>query len=410
MSAFDDKELLLQGIELGVFRFLTKPVNVEEFAEVLYKAILEIKHEQHTKLFYSHLKNIFDYQSSMLLMLHEKDLVLANDMFLEFFDYECVKECKKSFYDIGEKFLAHNQFLYNHDEVNVVDTLLLNPQKLFHVKVASRDDSLKHFIVKYQEIPEKEGYGVLSFDDITELNLLELFDSKQNRKDTQVLNTKAMLNLLEVIERNGAEIEMHNYYKGLSITNSARIVEIKEDSISLKMSYIQLKAIQLEEKTYFISSALPDVVQATEILKISFAKEEVELKSLSFVKTSPLERATIRVVPDERQSASLFLGKNKYQGDIEIEDISLDAIRLKLQSLPAGLNEESEIILDIVLELERKPLIINTAARLFKKSESQHSFSIVFMFKELKNSALVDYITTRQRELIREIKRMQNGY
>ncbi len=58
MSAFDDKELLLEGIELSIFRFLKKPVSVVELSDVLYKAILEIKHENNTQIFYVHLKNI----------------------------------------------------------------------------------------------------------------------------------------------------------------------------------------------------------------------------------------------------------------------------------------------------------------------------------------------------------------
>ena len=80
MSAFDDKELLLQGIEFGVFRFLKKPVNVTELSDVLHAAVLEIKHENNSKIFYTHLKNIFDYQSSMVVMLNDSKIVLANDM------------------------------------------------------------------------------------------------------------------------------------------------------------------------------------------------------------------------------------------------------------------------------------------------------------------------------------------
>jgi len=409
MSAFDDKELLLQGIELGIFRFLTKPVNVTELAEVLQKAILDIKHEQNTKMFYSYLKNIFEYQSSMVVMLHNKELVLANDIFLEFFDFECMSECKESLLEIAKQFLPHDSFLYNSQDRDAVETLLSHPQKLFHIKLKSSDETLRHFILKYQIIPEKEGYGILSFDDVTELNLLELFDASQSKKDTKILNAKAMYNLLKVIQRNSSKVDIHNYYKGLSITNSAVITEIREQSIVLRTSYIQLKAIQLEQKAFICSSALPHVVEAKEVIKMSFEKQEVELKLLSFVHTSPIQRATIRVVPSDKQTVSLFLGKNKFHGDISIEDISLDAVKLKLSALPAGLDEDSDIVLDIVLELDKKPLIINTKASMLRKSESKYSFSVVFMFEELKKSILVKYITKRQMELIREIKGMQNG-
>ena len=80
--------------------------------------------------------------------------------------------------------------------------------------------------------------------------------------------------------------------------------------------------------------------------------------SLHFVKTSPITRKTIRVVPDGKQSVSLFIREGKFHGDCEIEDISLDAVKIKMNALPAG---------------------------------------------------LVKYITKRQMALIREIKGMQNG-
>jgi hypothetical protein len=330
-------------------------------------------------------------------------------MFLDFFDFECMSECHKSIGEISEQFLLHDGFLYNDGEKSAEEEILAHPQKLFHIKLKDRDDKFHHFILKYQEIPEKEGYGILSFDDVTELHLLELFDAKQNTKDAKIINSKAMYNLLEVIQRNSSKVDLHSYYKGLSITNPALITEIKEQSILLKTSYIQLKAIQLEQKVYIYSSALPHVVQAEEIVKISFEKQEIELKSLSFVHRSPIERSTIRVKPTEKQTVSLFLGESKFHGDCEIEDISLNAVRLKLSALPAGLDEESTIVLDMVLELDKKPLIINTKAKMLRKSESKHSFSVVFVFEDLKKSSLVKYITKRQMELIREIKGIQNG-
>ena len=69
MSAFDESEYLYKAIEVGVFRYLKKPVNVNDFVDVLYSCIQEIKKEQNSQLFNAHLKNIFNYQSSIVVML-----------------------------------------------------------------------------------------------------------------------------------------------------------------------------------------------------------------------------------------------------------------------------------------------------------------------------------------------------
>lgn len=172
---------------------------------------------------------------------------------------------------------------------------------------------------------------------------------------------------------------------------------------------MQQKAVQIEQKLLILSSALPQALECSVVEKISFEKQELVLSGLRFVSSSPVTRQTIRVVPEGKISVSLFVGENKFHGDVEIEDISLDAVKLKMNALPAGFSDESDITLDIVLELDKKPLIINTKAEFFRKSESKHSFHVVFKFIKLQKSGLVKYITKRQMALIREIKGMQNG-
>ena len=409
MSAFDDKEYLLKGIELGVFRFLKKPVNLTELADVLYLALEAIKHESNTKLFFTHLESIFNYQSSMVIMLNEARPVLANQMLFDFFGVDSVEEFKEIYGDISKVFMEHDGFLYNNKEENALDRLRISDKKLFHVKVKNHKGEIKHLIAKYQIIPEKNGYGILSFDDVTELKLLKLFDEKQTNLDVKEQDVQAMFDLLEVIQRNSAKIELHNYYKGLSITNDGVITDTQNSTLTLKTNYLQQKAIQFEGKTIIVSDALPHAIECSTIVKLKFDNQSVEIKNIKFIKSSPVTRKTIRVVPEEKHTASLFLGENKFHGDVRIEDISLDAVKLQLNALPAGLQAGDEVHLDLVLVLDKKPLIINTAATMFRKSESRHSFSVVFVFKESKHGDLVKYITKRQMAIIREFKGLQNG-
>ncbi len=409
MSAFDDKEYLFQAIELGVFRYLQKPVNVSDLADVLLLALEEIKHERNSKIFYTNLQNIFNYQSSMVVMLNETKPILANQIFLDFFDVDSLEEFVETFENISKQFMQHDGFLYNTQEISAVNILRMNEKKLFHIKIKNQKDEIKHLIAKYQIIPEKSGYGILSFDDVTELRLLKLFDEKQTNLDEKEQDTQAMFDLLKVIERNSAKIELHNYYKGLSITNDAVITNTQKGTLTLKTNFLQQKAIQFEGKTIIVSDALPHAIECTTVVKIKFDNQSVELKNIKFIKTSPITRQTIRVVPEEKHTASLFLGENKFHGDVSIEDISLDAVKLKLNALPAGLQNGNEVNLDLVLQLGKKPLIINTKATMLRKSESRHSFSVVFIFKNSKKNQLVKYITKRQMAIIREFKGLQNG-
>ena len=409
MSAFDDKETLLKFIELGVFRFLKKPVNITELSDVLHAALQELKHERDVNLFHMHLKSIFNYQSSMVLMVEDEKPILANQILLDFFNVETIEFFRKEIPDLGAKFMPHDGFLYENGVVEWLNLLKNNEKKLYHVKMQTLEGKIKHFILKYQAIPEKQGHGILSFDDVTELNLLKLFDQKSTTSDVKYQDTKALYNLLEVIQRNSAKVQLHNYYKGLSITNDAVITRVWPDKIELKTTYLQQKAIQYEQRTILVSEALPKTLSCGAVINIMFEKQTVEFKDLAFVETSPIARKTVRVTPEGNQSASIFIGENKFQGEVIIEDISLDAVKLKLDYLPPGLAKGSEVTLDFVLELDKKPLIINTRAMLLRKSESMHSFGLVFLFDNVKKNDLVKYITKRQMSIIREFKGLQNG-
>lgn len=402
MSAFDDKEHLYNAINAGVYRFLKKPVNISELSDTLLDALLDLKHEMNIKLFHTHLQNVFNYQSSMVLMVNGTKPILANEMFLEFFDYKNVENLKQNFENFSTKFLEHSGFLCNQEGLEWINTLQGNNAKLFHIKLKDKENELRHFILKYQAIPEKNGYGILSFDDITELNLLKLFDAKESEDEAE--DMQAIKNLLQVIKDNSAKITMHNYYKGLSVTNDAIISKVKDSSVIVKTSYLQQKAIKLEKKTLIVAKALPRVLELNKVLDIDFDKQEVELASFKFIKTSPIDRKTVRVVPIGKQSVSVFVGENKLQGDIAIEDISIDAIKLSIDALPAGLVLGTEVYLEIVLELNKQPLIIKTKAKMYRKQESKSNFSIVFIFDESKKGDLLKYIAKCQMAIIREFK------
>lgn len=411
MSAFDDKEYLYQAIEIGVFRFIKKPVNLTELTEILYAAITTIKEEENSKVFDSQLQNISNYENSMVLMLENEKILLANQIFLDFFRVENIDQFMEEYGDFGNLLIEHETFLYNKADKNWLEELHANNQKLYHVILLAQDKTLKHFILKYRAVEHKNGFATVSLDDITELNLLKLFNTKEFNSNDAINNTQSLCDLLGVIQRNGEKVHLHNYYKGLSITNDAIITNISNEKITLKTNYLQQKAVQFEQKSLIVSDALPYTISCDKLVRMNFEQQNVEFVNLHFIATSPTTRKTVRVTPEENHTISLFIEERKFHGDIKILDISLDAIKLELNALPAGLKEENEVVLDMVLNVDKQNIIINTKAIVLRKDENKRSFSIVFGFKfeANKKSTLVKYITNRQMSIIREFKGLQNG-
>ena len=406
MTAFDDKEYLYKSIELGVFRYLKKPVSLSDLTHALNDAILKIIQERELELFHDYMRNIFDYQSSLIVMFKNSQMLLSNQPFKDFFDVDNVDEFLVRYGDLGYLLLEHDGFLYNTPGRDWFSEISANDQKLYHAKIKNKEGQVRHFFLKYQLVPEDDSLAILSFDDVTELNLLRLFDNKKTRNDEIEQDKKAIYNLLEAVHRNGAKVQLYNYYKGLSITNNAFVVDVGEDMVSLKTNFTQQKAVRFEQQTIILSDAFPYALLCSKIVNVNMEKQSISLRDLKFIAHSPVERATIRLVPEDRHTVSLFMKDAKYQGLTRIEDISLDAVSLRVDALPPGIEREIEAYIDMVLEVDKVPFILNVKATLLKKIENRHSYSLVFLFDFSKDqkSKLMKYITKRQMAIIREFK------
>lgn len=411
MSAFDDKEKLLSYINLHVFHFVKKPVKLTTLTKVLHEALKSLEYEWNKNIFQAQLKKIFNYQSSMIVMLRDGKPIIANQPFLDFYGISNIQELNKNYSDIGEKFLKFENFLYSSADENWHKILSKDCSKIFNVKMNDKEGNPKHFILKCRKVPEDEGCEIISFDDITELNLLDLYTKKQEKSDPIEKYNKSIYDILKAIQRNNAKLSVHNYYKGLSITNDAELVLVKDSSFVIKTSHMQQRAILADGSCLIVSEALPYDILSTDVKKISFDEQTVELENNRFVSTSPDKRETVRLEPEATHKVALFIHGEKYQGDVSIADISIKAVKLRLGALPAGLHKDDKVVIDMVFTMDRKPININTKASLFRKSEREKSFDLVFMFEDdaQVRETLVKYIAKRQMAIIREFKGLQNA-
>ncbi len=408
-TAHDEIPLLHRSIELGVFDYLIKPLKLDTILETLMRCVNVLDGARHQKIFNMNLHTVFNYQNNLLLLLHAHTVVMANQPCLDFFGVTTVEELKNKFKTFDQLLLAHNGFLYNHNEIDWFDEISSHTGKLFNTKIATIDGVPHHFILSFQSIPEKEGYSVLSFNDVTELGLLKLYDPNAVERERLSKDEKIVRGLLEMAMRNGAKVKVHNFYKGLTITNDGLIVTMEEKNVSLKTPYIQLKAIQLSDTFYLTSDLFPMSIEAKGIQRIDFDDQSVQFSHYTLAETSPIRRDTIRVVPDGTLQVTILYEGRKYESDVKILDVSIQGMRVEFSLLPSGFAANNQVILDMVITESLRPIIINTAATVFRITEANHRFEVVF-FYELHaqgKKALIDYVAKRQLVLIREFKGLQ---
>lgn len=409
-TAHNENELLHDAIRLGAFDYLIKPITIQNILDVLVRCADVFRSEMHQKLFHMYLNNIFNYQQNLVSLIHREEVVMANQQFLDFFAASSIEIFQKTFADFKNLLLEHSGFLYNHDSIEWFHEVKSNPGKLFNVKLGDVYGSSHHFVLNLQIIPDKEDYFILSLNDVSELNLLKLFDASAVEKEAIQKDQKALLGLFEMAKRNNAKITLHNLYKGLSIVNDGIIDSIDEKVISIKTSFLQLKAIQYEKRVVLVSDIFPMFIELSNIKKINFEQQVVSFETYRMSSTSPTRRQYMRVPPEEESRATILYQGHRFDTDVSLIDVSVVAAKLSISSLPSGFQLDSIIILDLILG-KTQPIIINTEAKVFRIVEQSHHYEVVFMYEVhgQKQKNLVDYIAKRQLTLIREFKGMQHG-
>lgn len=408
-TAHDELDFLHRSIKIGIFDYLTKPLKIDTLVETFTRCVDTLTESFHRKIFNANLHAVFNYQNNLVLLLHERNVVIANQPCLDFFNVPSIEALRKRFHSFGEILLEHKSFVYDHESMQWFEHISSHPGRVFNVKIADSQDISHHFILTFQSVPEKEGYAVLSLNDVTELGLLKLYDSNAVEQESIVKDEKTVRALIEMAMRSGAKLKVHNLYKGLNITNDGLVIDIDKKKITLKTPYVQLKAMQHENIFYLTSELFPMAILAEGIKRIDLEDQSVVFDHYRLVQTSPTRRETIRVSPDKNITVTVLYEERKFEVDLEIMDVSLRGMRIQFPSLPAGFTEKHSVILDIVISGDVHPLIINTSAEVFRIGEMNHRFEVVFIYdlNPQGQKIMIDYIAKRQMILIREFKGIQ---
>lgn len=407
LSAFDEKEYLHEAIEVGVFRYVSKPTKVPLLIDALYAAAVAINSERNKRIFENQLKDIFNYQNNLLIMLKDGEPAIVNQQFLDFFGVTSLHQFIQKYEGLDKLLLEHQGFLYSTQEREWFKEATASPGKLFHTKILNHGGTVRHLIMKLKKIPEKEGYTILSFDDITDLNLLMIYDSKAAKNDKMLQERSGVIKLLKVIRDNSAEVKLHNFYRGLTVVNSAVFVKIEENDMTLKTTYSQLKSIKISKNITITSELFPYSILCKSVKAIDFDEQTVTFSDVQFVEKSADQRAFIRLEPEEkRHSVTLFYREIKFFGTARIIDISICSVKIEIDALPAGLSISETVKLAMVFDTNKQPLNFSISGTVYRIDNFTRNYHVVILFEltSTNSEKLTNYLAIRQLELIREFK------
>ncbi|MGP1450591.1 MAG: PilZ domain-containing protein [Wolinella sp.] len=216
---------------------------------------------------------------------------------------------------------------------------------------------------------------------------------------------------LEILHNKEQVFRIINLYKGLSIQANSKILKIKSGDIYIKADNIQRYLMSLEKRVAIESADLPGDISA----QVKYVDKERDFAVISmpdFMEGSLNGREYVRVQCDIRIPIVLTSGRYAYTG--EVADLSIQAIAIRYRSTI------SRNILQTPAKLAFALPNINTENSLVKvtingkivaiKNDEDGSTRVVVMIspKPPEDGYLLEYIYTRQKELMQEIKRVGN--
>lgn len=409
VTAYDDKPHLIEAIEIGVFRYLPKPAKAVELIDALYDAVKAISFETGKQSYDRMLKDIFNYQNNLLLMFSHDSPIIVNQRFLDFFGVGSLNAFNEKFPKLEELLQPHKEFLFTTESGTWFQKAKENAGKLYHAKLINHHNEPRHLIMKLRSVPEKGEMYIVSFDDVTELNLLALYDKEAVDHDKMMRDIKTILKFMKIVRENNADVKLHNFYRGLTITNPAVIVSLDDEEVTVKTSLNQLKIVKLVKNMTISSEVFPKAVLCKSVKGMSFEEQTIVFDKMQFIERSGNDRKYVRLEPEEDHSVTLFFDDRKFYGEIRIVDISIVSVKVELNALPPGIVIGQNIRTSFVLPTTKGPLPINTPAAIYRIDDVKRGFQIVLMY-ELGGNAhqgLNDYLVSRQVALIREFKGME---
>lgn len=409
-SAYDEKEYLLKGISLGISGYLVKPLKAEEITSLLWEIAHTLNEERNKNLFNTYLYSIFNNQQSLLIMLKGENVALANEQALSFFETKSLKDFREKFKLFDTYLLRHDSFLYYQaDGRSCLERVKQDIDRLYNVKITDKTHTPHHFILRLTAISDTEELYILSLTDISELNLLALYDKNALDHDIILKDEKTVTSLLQAAKEAGAVIKVYNFYKGLVVSNNAVITYSNRDLTAFKTSLLQQKAIQYEKKVIFNSELFPYDIQSDDIKEVYFHNQTVDVGKCTMLKTTPVERKYLILEPHSKHKVNLFYDNHHFNSPIKLINISIESARISLEYLPAGFKIGDDIVLDMVFSDGIKPIIINTKAKVYKLFSIEKTYNVVanFILTSVTHKLLIDYMASRQMQLVREFKGLQ---
>lgn len=148
-SAYDDKKLLLNAIEIDVEHYIVKPFDYSNFIVTLYKTVDLISLEKKIENFNKHMQVILDFQENIVFTIKNEKITFANKKFLNFFQLSSTRELYENNINIADFFVKDEKYYYPSNKDNWSEDFSKNNEHISLIKILDKKTNIpKIFILK----------------------------------------------------------------------------------------------------------------------------------------------------------------------------------------------------------------------------------------------------------------------
>ncbi|MCK5111835.1 MAG: response regulator [Arcobacteraceae bacterium] len=348
-------------------------------------------------------------------------------------------EIKNNFSPYFEKIFNNIDYIYKYDDlINYIQTS--RPDFIF-IDIQTKDIQPFNFIKTIQNIIPNQIIILISHIDNKEILLKSIrlhissFLKKPftitDLKDTIVdcldyifinkhdillkhklliKNTNVKDAISYLMEHYQVDIELINHYKGVPLIRSASIVDIVDDTVSVKIKDIQKYILDYSHHTIINTNYFTGDIYAY-LKEVNYEKNIAIFHKLSFINSYIHHRKNARIVPDSHFQMFIEIDNTKYKCDII--DISINYTLITLPTLPNKLSINSEQKLFFSFR-EPKYFLQNkfeidhittqcTVSNIFDTKNIEKTL-IYFELQDIDKQKLEKYIYKRGLELVDEFK------
>jgi diguanylate cyclase (GGDEF)-like protein len=172
-TAYNDEDYFLKAIEIGVVKYIKKPINSTDLFSVLVKVAKHISQQKEIDAKNEFIKTILDNNPAFLMITDEEDIFFLNKSFLHFLGYYTFEEFQAKGININRFLVVKDDAFYKNKNFTEWITEVIHGKETEYIVYLSGKDQLKSeagaYLIRATQIPEIQHTDkyLITFTDIS---------------------------------------------------------------------------------------------------------------------------------------------------------------------------------------------------------------------------------------------------